>query len=74
MFIEFSEQLDQAKDDLLSKAKRTSSDADHALMAAAINTVFGTLQNQLKSLEREVVKPLSVDEELEFYATLATKQ
>ena len=72
MFIEMSEHLNQAKTDLLAKAKHTSSDADHALMAAGINVVFETLQSQLKCLEREVVKPLTVDEEMEFQATLAT--
>jgi len=58
MFIEMSEQLEQARKDLLSKASQVSMVDDDQMMQAAINTVFNTLSGQLKSLEKTVLEAM----------------
>ena len=55
MFIEMAEQLEQARLDLLRKAAQISMVDDDQMMTAAINTVFNTLNGQLKSMEKEIL-------------------
>lgn len=55
MFIEMSEQLNQAEKDLVSKAKQLDVRGESEVMQARIKVVFDTLRNQLKSLEKEVI-------------------
>ena len=69
MFIEMAEQLEQARFDLLRKAAQISMIDDDQMMTAAINTVFNTLNGQIKSLEKKILA--NVMKNLQFTADCA---
>lgn len=55
MFIEMSEQLNQAKQDLINKASNLTPSDSQAIICG-IEVVFRTLNGQLKSLETDAYR------------------